>query len=454
MVILSYEERVKKLNSIEIKERKYVLYWMQSSQRTRFNLALDFSIFMGNRLNKPILVFFGITNFPDANERNYKFMLEGLNDVKESLDKLGIKIVFRLKSPEMEVAKLSKNACLIVVDRGYLRENKEWYILATKNVTCPLFQVEDNIVIPVMDASSKEEYSAATFRPKVNMKSGFFLRDIKTNKPKKVSLDYKIESLDIKNSKKIFSYLNYDKKVTQTRFFEGGENKAAYHLENFLINKLVNYKNLRNDPNCDVLSNMSPYLHFGQISPIQIAQKVLSSNNPKESKEVYLEELIVRRELAINYVFYNDQYASIEGLPNWAKNSLLEHKYDSRKYNYSLKDLEEANTHDPYWNAAQNEMRITGKMHGYMRMYWGKKILEWTNNPEKAFKVALYLNNIYELDGRDPCGFTGVAWCFGKHDRPWKERAIFGKIRYMNDKGLRRKFDIEGYVKKIRHLDI
>ncbi|MCW3997747.1 MAG: deoxyribodipyrimidine photolyase, partial [Candidatus Bathyarchaeota archaeon] len=231
-------------------------------------------------------------------------------------------------------------------------------------------------------------------------------------------------------------------------------NKAKYLLKYFLENKLIKYANLRNDPTSNVLSNMSPYLHFGQISPIQIAQEVLSSDNPRDSKEVYLEELIVRRELAINYVFYNDKYASFEGLPNWVKNSLLEHRGDFREYNYSLKDLEEANTHDPFWNAAQNEMRITGKMHGYMRMYWGKKILEWTKNPKKAFEIALFLNNIYELDGRDPCGFTGVAWCFGKHDRPWKERAIFGKIRYMNDKGLRRKFDAEGYVKKIHHLNV
>jgi deoxyribodipyrimidine photo-lyase len=454
VVILLYEERVKKLNSIETKERKFVLYWMQSSHRTQFNLALDFSIFMGNKLDKPVVVFFGITDFRDGNNRNFKFMLEGLNEVKESLDELGIKIVFRLTSPEAKVANLSKNACLVVVDKGYLPEHKQSYLEATQNVKCPLFQVEDNVIIPVLDASPKEEYSAATFRPKVRIKSNFFLREIKPVKPKKSSLEYKFESINIKNSKQIISSLKFKKKVLPSKYFQGGENKAKKLLDSFLKNKLIKYANLRNDPTSNVLSNMSPYLHFGQISPIQIAQKVLSSDNPRDSKEVYLEELIVRRELAINYVFYNDKYASFEGLPTWVKNSLLEHRGDFREYNYSLKDLEEANTHDPFWNAAQNEMRITGKMHGYMRMYWGKKILEWTKNPKKAFETALYLNNIYELDGRDPCGFTGVAWCFGKHDRPWKERAIFGKIRYMNDKGLRRKFDAEGYVKKIHHLNV
>jgi deoxyribodipyrimidine photo-lyase len=173
----------------------------------------------------------------------------------------------------------------------------------------------------------------------------------------------------------------------------------------------------------------------------------------KATKEAYLEELIVRRELSVNYVNFNKNYDSFDGLPEWAKRTLLSHKKDPRDYLYSLKELENAKTHDPYWNAAQNEMLITGKMHGYMRMYWGKKLIEWTDNPEKAFKIALHLNDKYELDGRDPNGYAGVAWCFGKHDRPWKERQIFGIVRYMNSDGLRRKFDADIYVQKIKELE-
>jgi deoxyribodipyrimidine photo-lyase len=139
-------------------------------------------------------------------------------------------------------------------------------------------------------------------------------------------------------------------------------------------------------------------------------------------------------------------------LPKWAKRTLWSHRNDPREYSYNLKELENAETHDPYWNAAQNEMRITGKMHGYMRMYWGKKIVEWTENPEIAFNMALYLNNKYELDGRDPNGFAGIAWCFGKHDRPWKERPVFGTVRYMNQNGLRRKFDADHYTQKVKQL--
>jgi deoxyribodipyrimidine photo-lyase len=191
---------------------------------------------------------------------------------------------------------------------------------------------------------------------------------------------------------------------------------------------------------------MSPYLHFGQISPLEIALQVLQSSS--QGKESYLDELIIRRELAINYVFYNHNYDSFNGLPQWAQKTLLSHKSDERTYTYSLIQLEKADTHDAYWNAAQREMITTGKMHGYMRMYWGKKILEWSSSPEEAFKTALYLNNKYELDGRDPNGFAGIAWCFGKHDRPWASRPIFGNIRFMSAEGLKRKFDVEKYTQR------
>ena len=191
---------------------------------------------------------------------------------------------------------------------------------------------------------------------------------------------------------------------------------------------------------------MSPFLHFGQISPLTIALRILRAND--SNTEAYLEELIIRRELSMNYVSYNPSYDSFEGLPSWAKQTLQSHVKDKRPYLYSKEELETADTHDQYWNAAQHELVNIGKMQGYMRMYWGKKILEWTQNPKEAFDIALSLNNKYELDGRDPNGFTGVAWCFGKHDRAWQEKPIFGKVRYMNAAGLARKFDMEGYIKK------
>jgi deoxyribodipyrimidine photo-lyase len=218
-------------------------------------------------------------------------------------------------------------------------------------------------------------------------------------------------------------------------------------LDNFIESKLDRFADLRNDPSMEYTSNMSPYLHFGQISPLYIALKVSKTDSP--GMESYLEELIIRRELSMNFVYYNPKYQSIDCLPSWALKTLNEHEKDQRNYTYAQMELEEADTHDPFWNAAQKEMVYTGKMHGYMRMYWGKKILEWVQTPREAYHIALYLNNKYELDGRDPNGYTGVAWCFGKHDRAWRERKIFGKVRYMNDKGLQRKFKIDKYVDRV-----
>jgi len=217
-------------------------------------------------------------------------------------------------------------------------------------------------------------------------------------------------------------------------------------LNLFLKEKINDYQIKRNDPNLDFISNMSPYLHFGQISALYIALSVLK--NKSLGNETFLDELIVRRELSMNFVYYNLKYDFFESLPSWAKISLKKHEKDKRMYIYSLEEFDKAETHDPYWNAAQKQMINTGKMHGYMRMYCGKKIIEWTKKPDDAFNISIHLNNKYELDGRDPNGYTGVAWCFGKHDRPWKKRPIFGNIRYMNSNGLKRKFDIESYSKK------
>jgi len=218
----------------------------------------------------------------------------------------------------------------------------------------------------------------------------------------------------------------------------------------FLAHDLGSYDTDSNDPCLDVTSHLSAYLHFGHISPLEIALRVQDAGSV--SGAAFLEQLIVRRELAINYCHYSYVYDRIAGIPAWARRTLEEHAVDPRPFIYSPEELENGTTHDPYWNAAQWEMRLTGRMHNYMRMYWGKKVIEWTLSPLVAFDTLAYLNDKYELDGRDPNGYTGIAWCFGKHDRPWKERPIFGKTRYMNARGLERKFDIQGYVKRIETL--
>ncbi len=420
---------------------------MQASQRNEYNHALEYSIIKANELNRPIIVFFGLAEkYPSANQRHYKFMLEGLKELQHSLEERGLKIVIRKMSPEIAATQLSKNASLVIVDRGYLKIQKKWRTNVAKQIRCPLIQVESDVVVPVEVTSKKEEYSAATIRSKITSKLLNHLIPLKKRIPKKQSLKIDLDSLEIENVAKLILSLNIDKSIKTVDRFKGGTLQAKKNLDLFIKRKIDDYPRLRNDPNIDGLSNMSPYLHFGQISPIYVALKVLKSNSP--GKDAYLEELVIRRELSINFVFYNEKYDDIEGLPRWAKQNLEFHRSDNREHIYSLETLENAETADPYWNAAQKEMVVGGKMHGYMRMYWGKKILEWTKSPEKAIDVAKYLNDKYELDGRDPNGYTGIAWCMGKHDRPWKERTVFGKIRYMNAQGLKRKFNADMYAKK------
>jgi len=440
------KERIKALNGKGIRKGSYVLYWMQASQRDEYNHALEFAILKANELRQPLIVFFGITDqFPEANERHYTFMLEGLKEVKHSLEKRWIQMVILHKSPEIGVLQLAKKASLAVVDRGYLKIQKAWRDDASKKMDCPLIQVETDVIVPVEETSPKEEYAAATIRSKIARKLDAFLVPLKAHEPIIDSLSLEFDSFDIEDAAKAICKLRIDRSVKSVDSFHGGTKEANGHLEIFLESKLDRFPELRNDPTLDYLSHMSPYLHFGQISPLRIALKV--SKTRSLGVEAFLEELIIRRELSMNFVFNNEKYDSLEAIPDWAKKTLRTHQKDKRPYLYALEDLEAAKTHDPYWNAAQKEMVIKGKMHGYMRMYWGKKILEWSKTPEEAYRIALYLNNKYELDGRDPNGFTGVAWCFGKHDRPWGERAIFGNVRYMNDRGLKRKFDADKYVK-------
>jgi deoxyribodipyrimidine photo-lyase len=443
-----HKERLKALNNQARKNRNFVLYWMQASQRSEDNHALEYAIDQANELDKPLVVFFGLTDdYPDANERHYVFMLEGLREVRQSLETRGIKLIVAFRSPEKAVVPMAAKASLVVVDRGYTRIQRSWRAKVAEKIDCPLIQIESDVLVPIEEASSKEEYGAFTIRPKIKTKLDSYLLPLEKRSVRRDSLSMRLDTESLEDSDQIIEKLKIDRSVRRVDSFHGGAGQAKKRLRQFIEEKLDHYPELGNDPSADCLSHLSPYLHFGQISPLTIALEVKKKKSPGE--ETFLEELIVRRELSMNFVFFNTRYDEFECLPPWAVKTLSEHAKDKREYLYSLEDFEAARTHDPYWNAAQKEMMLRGKMHGYMRMYWGKKILEWTENPEQAFKIALHFNNTYELDGRDPNGFTGVAWCFGKHDRAWSERPVFGKIRYMNARGLRRKFDIDDYVRRV-----
>jgi deoxyribodipyrimidine photo-lyase len=434
----------RRLNRHETRRGDYLLYWMQASQRAEWNPALEYAVQESNHLQKPLVVCFCLDPRGEGRQtRHLRFMLEGLAGTAELLDDRGIAFLLRAGPPHEVVATLAKEACMVVTDLGYLRGQQEERTLLSGQMEVPLVEVEGDVVVPVETASTKEEWSAATFRRRVTPHLEPFPRKPEHHDLKVRSVAGEYESLSLSRPDDLLRSLGAVE-AAGPGAFTGGLVAARRLLDLFVREKLGLYASERNDPNADVLSCMSPYLHFGQISPLEIALRVRATGAVNAA--VYLEELIVRRELSMNFVRYNPDYASFRCLPSWAQKTLAEHERDPREYEYTLAELEAARTHDPYWNAAQREMLLTGKMHGYMRMYWGKKVLEWSPSPKEAYHRLLTLNNRYELDGRDPNSYAGIAWCFGKHDRAWKERRIFGKVRYMNAKGLMRKFDADRYA--------
>jgi deoxyribodipyrimidine photo-lyase len=445
------KERVQVLSRNPSKKGHYVLYWMQASQRARSNHALEYAVNCANESGQPLIVYFGLSkNYPEANERHYRFLLEGLQEVSQALKERGIAFIIRQESPEKGIVTMAEQASMIVADAGYTRIQRRWRTDAAQHCCCPFIQVESDVVVPVQTASHKQEYSAATVRSKIKEKLPYFMNPLDELRLKFPARSLTFESLDVSKIDALLSSLFPESSAPFVGTFLGGTSEACLRLDDFLNNRLERYHLDKNEPSLDATSNLSPYLHFGQISPLYIALEAKKRFGP--GVDAFLEELLIRRELSMNYVYYNENYDSYEGIPAWARRTLDTHRSDRREWTYSLEDLQEGRTHDAYWNAAQREMVLTGKMHGYMRMYWGKKIIEWSPDPAEAFRCALQLNNSYELDGRDPNGFVGVAWCFGAHDRPWQERPIFGNIRYMNAAGLKRKFNIDAYVKKINSL--
>ena len=448
------KERIKHLNHIASSEGDYVLYWMQASQRLHYNHAFLYALSESERLSLPLVVYFGLMDhFPDAALRHYQFMVEGLLEVNHELSKRGIRFVVVHNSPEIGALKLSENASVLVTDRGYLRIEREFRSRIKEKVPCPFIQVETNVVVPVDTVSQKEEYAAATIRRKIErlLPDFTYPMELPPYEGKAYTGALPVEEMVFTNLTEVLHLLDLDRSVLPvSHIFQGGYSEAKKHLETFLQEKYPYFAALRNDPSEDAASNLSPYLHFGQISPLEIYLSLPA--DASENRASMVDELVVRRELAMNFVENNPQYDTFGSISSFARDTLLIHKEDPRPYLYTKEELEQSKTHDPYWNAAQKELVLKGKMHGYMRMYWGKKVIEWTASPEEAYDILVHLNNRYSLDGRDPNGYAGIAWCFGKHDRAWKEREVFGKVRYMNDKGLERKFSIGTYEKNVDAL--
>ncbi len=452
------DERVEVLVNSNPVARSYVLYWMQAAKRTNYNHALEYAIDKANELDLPLIAYFGIDeNFPGGNLRHFTFMLEGLKEVDKNLKRRGIELVVIKATPPDGAAKLAENAALTVTDKGYLKINKTWNNRLAQKISCPLHVVETETIIPVEVLSSKEEYAAHTIRKKVYKNIDDYLKPLEPrvllNNSIRIDSISHIKKVDLKSYSpaSIALELNIDKNIPPVKLYQGGEEHAEEKLNDFLSQKIDYYPDKQNDPSLSITSDLSPYLHFGQISPLYVALKTREKANV-DIQHPFLEQLIVRRELAVNFVYWNEYYDSIKSLPNWALETLSKHDNDYREYLYSKDELENSRTHDDYFNAAMSELKHTGKIHNYMRMYWGKKIIEWTKTHLEAYNTLLDLNDRYGLDGRDPNGYTNILWCFGKHDRPFQERKIFGKVRYMSDKALKRNGNPDKYVLKINNM--
>lgn len=442
--------RIQNLNDHERRaDGAYVLYWMQESQRARGNAALEMAIRGANKYGLPVVVCFGLMDgYPEANERHYAFMLDGLADCAAEFQARGIAFVLRRGMPGDVALELSHKAAAVICDRSYLTVQRQWRTALAEAATCPVVQVETEVVVPVDVASDKSEYAARTIRPRIHRVWDEYLVPLDETEPEMPADGLPLESdFDLSDPAALLSTLDLDRSVKPVKRFRGGRVAALEMLDRFVDDVLDGYAKGRNEPSSAQTSFLSPYLHFGHISPVEMALAARDSGiGATEDRGSFIEELVVRRELAMNYANFAIGFETYDALPDWARKTLSEHAGDEREYVYDRAALEACGTHDAHWNDAMREMVHTGFMHNYMRMYWAKKILEWSATPEDAFNTTLALNNKYFLDGRDPNSYANVAWCFGLHDRAWTERQVFGKIRYMNANGLNRKFDMGAYT--------
>ncbi|PNY09465.1 deoxyribodipyrimidine photo-lyase-like protein [Trifolium pratense] len=441
-----------------------VVYWMFRDQRLKDNWALIHAVHQANKSNVPVAVVFNLfDHFLGAKSRQLGFMLKGLRQLCHQLQ-YTLQIPFFLFQGEAEetVSKFVREcgASLLVTDMSPLREVKKCKAEICERVSdlVTVHEVDAHNIVPLWVASEKLEYSARTIRGKINKKLSDYLVDFPNVESPTMKWgsteDHAIDWDEI-----IAQVLRSGAEVPEVNWCEPGESAAMEVLmgskNGFLTKRLGSYSTDRNNP-CKptALSGLSPYLHFGQISAQRCALEArkLRASYP-QAVDTFLEELIVRRELADNFCYYQPHYDSLQGAWEWARKTLLDHASDKRQHNYTREQLEKAQTADPLWNASQLEMVHYGKMHGFMRMYWAKKILEWTRGPEEALEICIYLNDKYEMDGRDPSGYVGCMWSIcGVHDQGWRERPIFGKIRYMNYEGCKRKFDVDRYIAYVNKL--
>jgi len=430
-----------------------VVYWMSRDQRVRDNWALLYAQDMALRQQVPLAVVFCLApEFLGATLRQYAFMLRGLAEVERDLAAKGIPFALLAGEPAKVLPAFLRKCGvgLAVADFDPLKIKRQWIRAVVSAISIPFHEVDAHNIVPCRLASPKQEYGAYTLRPKLRTLLPEYLVPFPALKEHPHAWKGAVKKVAWQ---RVRAGLKADRSVREVDWLIPGEHAALRALRRFIARGLDRYADDRNDPNREGQSDLSPYLHFGQLSAQRVALEVMRADVRETARETFLEELIVRRELSDNFCFYNHNYDAPDGFPAWARKTLARHAGDRREYRYTSKEFEEGRTHDELWNAAQREMVIRGKMHGYLRMYWAKKILEWTGKAAEAMRIAIRLNDRYELDGRDPNGYAGIAWSIGgAHDRPWGARKVFGMVRYMSEKGCRAKFDVDGYIEKIKKM--
>jgi len=433
-----------------------VVYWMQRAQRALDNPALDVAVEAANALRQPVVIFFApVPFYPHANLRHYAFLAQGIPDIAGRARQRGIGFVLR-RYPEHSLTRFCDEvkASLVIGDENPMREPGHWRELAARKLSVPLWTVDADVLVP-SKLLEKEQYAARVIRPRLQHRLEQFLAPLRNprakvewQRPRGLQVLPDEGSVDITED-----WQDLDRTVEPVDAVRGGTGEALKLLRDFVAHKLGHYPERHGKPELEGTSRLSPYLHFGHIGPHTVALAVGDAKAPRAAKDDFLDQLITWRELSVNFVHFNPLYDSIESAPDWAHHTLAKHAHDPRPVIYSRQQLEHAETHDELWNAAQRQMLHAGWMHNYMRMYWAKKILEWSPSPTVAYQTAVYLNDRYFLDGRDPNGYAGIAWAIaGKFDRPWFERPIFGLVRYMSGNAAYKKFDADKYIEQMAEL--
>lgn len=412
----------------------HVLYWMQRACRAEHNDALEHAVRTANDHGVPLHVVFGLTgDYPQASGRHYRFLLEGLAEVAGALQRRGIPFAVREGHPPDVAAAAAQGAVEVVVDRGYLRHLVAWRRALVEAVDVPVTQVETDVVVPVEVASDKREYAARTLRPKLHRTMDAFVEELSTTPLEHTGAP--LDGLDLGDVGALLERLGLDD--DRPGVLTGGTAQARAHLERFLADGLDGYGQRRPDPTAPrAVSYQSAHLHHGQVSPVWLVLQVRDAGAATDDVDAWVEELVVRRELAYNYVTYEPRYDAYESLPDWARTTLDEHRDDEREHVYTHEQLRDGRTHDAAWNASMAQVRDEGYLHNHLRMYWGKQVVKWSASPEEAFDNLLRLNNEHLLDGRDAASYANVAWVFGLHDRAWQETDVAGKTRPMTRSGL------------------